>query len=258
MNTPIRTTASHPKTNAAIYRLITSNITRDSKVLDFGAGIGYMCQQVGDWFHAHGATPREHVHACEIAPEGFRYEEITCQEISTDSVIPFEDSSFDLIYAIEVLEHTPRPYDFIKQAYQKLKPGGTLIFSTPNILHFQSRLKLLLTGYPEMYGPLSAQDKNAGRICGHIMPLGFNQFHYGLRKAGFENIEFHIDRRKKGAIGPALLLYPLLLAMSYKTKRDLKRYDSEVYEENRDIIMKMNSIDVVSSRSAIIVANKAK
>lgn len=252
----IKTTGSHPKTNSAIYSLITSYISTDSKVLDFGAGIGAMCQQIGNYFKDHGGIPSEHVYACEIATEVFKYQEINCQEIDTDSVIPFEDGTFDLIYAIEVLEHTPRPYDFFVEAYRKLNVGGTLIFSTPNILHFQSRLKFLFTGYPEMYGPLSIKNKNAGRICGHIMPLSYNNFSYGLRKAGFSNIEFHIDRRKKGALGPALIFYPLLMLMSLRSLLSLKKYDAEVYEENKSMIFRMNSIDVLSSRSAIIVAKK--
>ena len=258
MSDKIKTTASHPKTNKAIYKLITSNVSLGSRVLDFGAGIGSMSQQIGNYIESLGGRPGDHIDACEITPEVFKYAEVECKKISTDSVIPFNDETFDLIYAIEVIEHTPRPYDFLSEAYKKLKPGGTLIFSTPNILHFQSRLKFLLTGFPEMYGPLSSQDKNAGRICGHIMPLSYNNFHYGLRKAGFSEIEFHIDRRKKGALGPALVLYPLLALMNYKTRRDLKRYDVEVYEENREVVPRINSLDVLSSRSAIIVAKKHK
>ena len=63
--------------------------------------------------------------------------------------------------------------------------GGFLIFSVPNTLHFKSRLQFLFTGYGDMFGPPSTEDKNAGRICGHIMPLSFPYFVYGLKRAGF-------------------------------------------------------------------------
>lgn len=252
----IKPGASHPKTNELIYSLITEHISNESTVLDFGAGQGYMSQKVGQYFKSQRTAPQNHVYACEIAPENFKYNDIECKKISTNSEIPFSDDTFDLIYAIEVLEHTPRPYDFFTQAFGKLKRGGLLIFSTPNILHFKSRLSFLLTGYPEMYGPLSIKDNNAGRICGHIMPLSYSNFHYGLRKAGFDRIEFHVDRRKKGALIPALLMYPLLRYSSYKAERDLKKYDEEVFSENQEIVSFMNSIDVLSSRSCILVARK--
>lgn len=250
--------ASHPKTNEIVYRLITRHISDESIVLDFGAGQGHMSQRVGEYFRNLGREPKKHIYACEIAPEQFKYKSIECEKIYTDSRIPFRDNTFDLIYAIEVLEHTPRPYDFFLQAFAKLKEGGVLIFSTPNILHFKSRLSFLLTGYAETYGPLSIKEKNAGRMCGHIMPLSYSNFHYGLRKSGFDSIEFYVDRRKKGALVLALLIYPILKYSSYRAGKNLKRYDEEVFRENQGVVSNMNSINVLSSRSCILVAKKPK
>jgi len=248
--------ASHPATNKVIYELLTHHLGADGSVLDFGTGQGYMVQKLGQYFKGLGKEPSDHVFACEIDPDNFKYDQVQCEKISVNSDIPFEDKSFDVIYAVEVLEHTPRPYDFFLNAYDKLREGGVLIFSTPNILHFKSRLSFLLGGYPEMYGPLSIKDENAGRVCGHIMPLSYSNFHYGLRKAGFGEIEFHVDRKKKGAIIPALLMYPLLRYFSYREKKKLKDYDLQVYAENSEVVPFMNSIDILSSRSAIIVAKK--
>lgn len=125
----------------------------------------------------------------------------------------------------------PRPYDFFLEAGRKLKPGGHLIFSVPNALHFKSRLRFLLTGYPEMFGPPSSLDKNAGRICGHIMPLGYAQFVYGLRRAGFTGIEFHADRLKRSSLVLSIVSYPLLWIGAWLNDRDLKRYDPGVEGE---------------------------
>ena len=252
----IKPTASHPKTNEVIISLITSNIDDTSKLLDFGAGQGYMTQKIGHYLSSKGLALEDRLHACEIDPENYKYDGIVCQKIHENSEIPFSSNTFDLIYSIEVLEHMPRPYDFFNEAFDKLKPGGKLIFSTPNISNFKSRMRFLLTGYYEMYGPLSIQEKNAGRLCGHIMPLSYNNYHYGLRKSGFNNIEFHIDRRKRGALIPSIILYPLLKFCSFKENQKLKRYDSEVFSENENVVAFMNSIDALSSRSCIIVATK--
>ena len=256
MDSKINTGASHPATNNKIFNLITKNITSSSKILDFGSGSGHMTQQIGQHLEKNDIDLSEKHFACEIAPKDFLYEKIKCIKIESDSKIPFDDNFFDLIYSIEVLEHMTRPYDYFIESYNKLKIGGTLIFSTPNISQFKSRLSFLFSGYPEMYGPLSTKSKNAGRISGHIMPLSFNNFNYGLRKAGFDSIRFHIDKRKKSALIPALLIYPLLRFASYKVSKKLKNFDNEIYLENSESISFINSLDALSSRSCIVVAKK--
>lgn len=45
--------------------------------------------------------------------------------------MPFEDESFDYVVAGEVLEHTEKPEEFIKECLRVLKKGGTLALSTP-------------------------------------------------------------------------------------------------------------------------------
>lgn len=46
--------------------------------------------------------------------------------------LPFRESSFDLIVSIEVLEHVSNWEQAVLEFYRLLKPGGSLILSTPN------------------------------------------------------------------------------------------------------------------------------
>ncbi len=248
--------ASHKTTNEVMFGLITSRIDASSSVLDFGAGHGHMCQRLGEFFERTGADPKKHLVACEITPEVFRYEKVECRKIGVNSEIPFAAESLSLIYAIEVLEHTFRPYDFFNEAYSKLRPGGWLLFSVPNSLHFKSRLLFLLTGFAEMFGPPSTDVKNAGRICGHIMPLNYAYFVYGLKRLGFVDVQFHKDRSKRSSYGLALMFYPILRLASAWYDRRLKAYDHEVWLENRSVVNRVNRLDMLSSRSCIVVARK--
>lgn len=247
---------SHRLTNDVIYQLIVSMINRNSHVVDFGAGHGHMSQRVGSFLAQQGGDPATQLTPCEIVPEIFQYAAATCRKIGKNSEIPVPDGSQDLIYAIEVLEHVPRPYDFFLEAAVKLKPGGRLVFSVPNSLHMKSRLQFLFTGYPDMFGPPSSADKNAGRICGHIMPLSYPYFVYGLRRAGFQDMEFHADRLKRSSLIWAILFYPLLRLGSALNDRGLKRYDPEVWRENQELTWRVNRLDVLASRSCIVVAQK--
>lgn len=50
------------------------------------------------------------------------------------SKLPFKDSTFSLITANMVFEHLENPLSQLSEIYRILKPGGCLIFHTPNLL----------------------------------------------------------------------------------------------------------------------------
>lgn len=62
--------------------------------------------------------------------------------------IPFEDNHFDTVMALDVLEHLNynQQVPALAELKRVLKPGGTIIFSCPNLAHFTGRLKLMFRG----------------------------------------------------------------------------------------------------------------
>lgn len=57
---------------------------------------------------------------------------------------PFDDDYFDAVFFNETVEHLPfNPYHAFDQIWRVLKPGGTLIFSVPNLASFDHRWALL-------------------------------------------------------------------------------------------------------------------
>lgn len=54
--------------------------------------------------------------------------------------IPFEDSMFDVVVSLWVLEHLSDPEKVFNEIYRVLKPGGYFIFATPNNSFFPLRI----------------------------------------------------------------------------------------------------------------------
>jgi len=252
------TSASHYSTNEKIFSLLQPFVQEGAKILDFGAGKGHMVQRIGEYAKLLNIKPSELIFPCEVEPDFFLYKEVECTPIKLDSKIPFEDNYFDAVYAIEVLEHTSRPYDFIVEAYRVLKPGGILIISVPNISHILSRFSVFFSGFGSLFPPPSKKQTNAGRICGHIMPLSFPYFHYGMVRAGFEDMNIMSDRLKKSCLFWYVLLYPMIKLSSLLYSKKLKKYDPEVWFENMELVYAMNTTEILCSRSIICMSTKPK
>jgi 2-polyprenyl-6-hydroxyphenyl methylase/3-demethylubiquinone-9 3-methyltransferase len=61
--------------------------------------------------------------------------------------LPFADRSFDVVLCTEVIEHTPDPGRAVRELARMVRPGGTLVLTTPNrvwhpAIELANRLKL--------------------------------------------------------------------------------------------------------------------
>src|SRR2546428_3521650 len=68
----------------------------------------------------------------DIAPE-FAAADILVHDISQG--LPFADASFDYVFMIEVLEHTPTAYATAGEIHRVLRPGRTWVVSVPHPHH---------------------------------------------------------------------------------------------------------------------------
>jgi SAM-dependent methyltransferase len=63
--------------------------------------------------------------------------------------LPFDDETFDVVVAGELLEHVRDPAALVDEAHRVLRPGGTFVGSVPNAFRLKNRLRFLAGRQPE-------------------------------------------------------------------------------------------------------------
>jgi len=108
--------------------------------------------------------------------------------------LPYQPNTFDLIFALEVIEHLFDTDQFLKNIHRVLKPRGILILSTPNLASIKNRLRLLINHYPQ-YLEYSAQ--GAGHIHLYTSKTLTNQLrhhHFKIRQITSPNFPFPVTK----------------------------------------------------------------
>lgn len=242
-------------TNEKVLDVLCRDDLRDKNILDLGAGEGFFTRLLYDRMATEGLDPERNLVASDIAPADYLFEKIPCQYGDFNAGLPYEDASFDRVCSIEVIEHLEDQFKYLREIRRILKPSGALILTTPNILNINSRLRYLGCGLYPLFDILPNGDDVAS-CAGHIHPISYIYLSHVLKKTGFESVELYFDRRKKSALIWATLLYPLLAAIKCARFSSLKRKSPEVYAENIELIGKINSLDMLTSRTIIVKATK--
>lgn len=81
-----------------------------------------------------------HYYRCNLDPLIGSYK----PEPSLTVRVEREDSSYDVVFATEILEHTLDPLYMLREIVRLLRPGGLLILTTPNQVTLSNRLRALL------------------------------------------------------------------------------------------------------------------
>jgi SAM-dependent methyltransferase len=66
-----------------------------------------------------------------------------------DEPLPFDDASFDVVVAGELLEHLRDPRRLVGEGRRVLRPGGTFVASVPNAFRLKNRLRFVVGRRPE-------------------------------------------------------------------------------------------------------------
>lgn len=105
---------------------------KKKKLLDAGCGTGLFAKEACD----RGAN----VTALDIGPHLLKKvnEKCNAKTVHGDLLkLPFPDNSFDIVIAIESIEHTKNPQKAVDEVIRVTKKNGYFIITTPNLLwHF--------------------------------------------------------------------------------------------------------------------------
>jgi len=256
MNTPGH--LSHPKTTTRVLELLQELDWPNACVADVGAGNGYFSHTLGERLRQEqGLSPSEHIQACDVLPAEFLYEHVTCLQVEENGRLPYPDSSFDAVISIEVIEHVEDQFEFVRELARIAKPGGLVIFTTPNVLQMQSRVRAFLCGFPELFDMLPLEEADIRHLGGHIHPISAYYMAFNALSAGLLDPKFHFGRTKRSASFWTILFVPIIVGFGWLRSRKLIRKNPDLVRQNVHLLAPLNSWGMLTARTAILAARKA-
>jgi SAM-dependent methyltransferase len=174
------------------------------------------------------------------------------QRCDLEKPLPFPDGSFYAVFCVEGIEHLENQFSCIRELGRVLKPGGSLLITTPNITSIRSRVRFLGSGF---FGRDSRPLNEAARHgLHHIGLLTFAELRYALVTAGFR---LHFVRHTH--VKPVSLLYALLAPWMCLYTRIAFRKEKDPAQRlaNVEIRRAMNSFSLLFGENMLVVATKS-
>jgi SAM-dependent methyltransferase len=126
---------------------LLAEVRARQRVLDIGCGEGTFTAEIA---RAGASVIGAEVAQAAIERARLRHAELDFRLVPEDGPLPFEDGSFDLVWASEVIEHVGDTARWLSEVRRVLVPGGTLLVTTPA----HGRLRVLLGGMERFSEPL--------------------------------------------------------------------------------------------------------
>lgn len=237
--------------HTAVLRLLDKRpAPRGSRALDVGSGEGRLIRQLRSRFGWETA-------ACDFTADYMKVPDQPVDLVDLNvAKLPYPDASFDVVTCTEVIEHLENYRGLIREIFRVLRPGGRVVFSTPNILNLKSRWRYLYAGFWNLYGPLPVKNRNPADTDGHINPVTFFHLGHSLLELGFDDVDWTIDKQQRSSVG---LGWGLGLFLKYGAAADFRRErdrEGTIQSDNEALVRGMNSWEVWTGRTIVVGAWK--
>jgi len=151
---------------------------RGQRVLDVGCATGLFTARAVQAAHLLGLD-RDPVVLERARARGY---EVLAVDLDGPDPLPLPDADFDVVMALDVLEHLAAPLRLLRELHRVLRPGGLLILGVPNGLNVLNRA-LVLLGRPE---DITDRHHRLGLpFSDHLQRVAFAPLVALLRREGF-------------------------------------------------------------------------
>jgi SAM-dependent methyltransferase len=160
---------------AVIRRILDLRLPRGARILDAPCGAGGLVVALRDrGYAAFGADIDSR--AASALGDAFKAADLA-------RPLPWSDAFFDLVLSVEGIEHLENRHAYLREIARVLKPGGTLVLTTPNIVSLRSRVRFRGSGFFH-HDPRPLREA-ARHPLHHIGLLTFPDLRYALHTSGF-------------------------------------------------------------------------
>jgi SAM-dependent methyltransferase len=196
--------------------------------------------------------------ACDFHVERFAVEDVLCAQVNLNhQSLPYADAQFDLVTSSEVIEHVENYRSLLREAFRVTANGGVLVVTTPNVLNVNSRVRYLVSGFANLFGPLPIRNDKLYSTGGHITPIPYFYLAHALRDAGFDNVELSIDKVQKTSVFWLVLLALFIFIGKHRfMARERKRFKT-ITVENEPLVASHFSWPLLVGRTIVVSAVKS-
>jgi 2-polyprenyl-3-methyl-5-hydroxy-6-metoxy-1,4-benzoquinol methylase len=197
-------------------------VSTDASVLDIGCGTGAWLERLADLHFSN-------LYGVDLDIQQVKSERANISQLNLDKdELPnFGINQFDLITAIELVEHLENPGRLFFHISKLLKPNGYVLLTTPNIHSLIARLRFLLTGR------LRGFDEKGDPT--HIYPVYLTGLERVLLRYELEIIKIS-TYPKKGSITSRKALILVSYLLSYFLNDDLSGDNLFLLIRHRDLV----------------------
>lgn len=242
--------------NDAIYSSVEQVVKQRLKheaprCLDIGAGTGDLLALLRQTW------PKLEAQACDYHIERFAPKDVPITQLDLNThPLPYEDESFDLVTCSEVLEHVENYRAVLREIRRVLKPGGLMVVTTPNVLNMKSRLRYLVTGFANLFGPLPVKNQDRFNTSGHITPIPYFYLAHAMLDCDFRDLQLATDKLQASSRLLSILFAPLVcLGWGRFLRLERDRYHT-LGRENEPYVMQHNSRTIRLGRTVVVSAFK--